>query len=57
MIRRIIQKIKLFSFILRLSKEEPNDYSLGNKVRRVLNLYKEEKKIKEEEILNQKPKV
>lgn len=57
MIRRIIQKVKLFSFILRLSKEEPNDYSLGNKVRRVLNLYKEEKKIKEEEILNQKPKV
>jgi len=57
MIRRIIQKVKLFSFILKLSKEEPNDYSLGNKVRRVLNLYKEEKKIKEEEILNQKPKV
>lgn len=57
MIGRIIQKIKLFSFILRLSKEEPNDYSFGNKVRRVLSLYKEEKKIKEEEILNQKPKV
>ena len=57
MIQKIIQKVKIFSFLLKLSKEEPNDYSFGYKARRVLSLYKERKKIKEEEILNQNPKV
>ena len=56
MLVKIIKKIKTFSFLLRLSKTEPNDYSFGYKVRRVLNSYKENKKIKEEEIFKEKPK-
>lgn len=56
MLKAIIKKIKIFSLLLRLSKTEPNDYSFGYKVRRVLNSYKENKKIKEEEIFKEKPK-
>lgn len=57
MIKRIIQRMKIFSFLLKLSKEDPNDYSFGYKTRRVLRLYKEGKEIEEEEILKQNPKV
>jgi len=56
MFKAIIKKIKIFSLLLRLSKTEPNDYSFGYKVRGVLNSYKENKKIKEEEIFKEKPK-
>ena len=56
MIGKIIKKIKIFDLVLRLSKIETNDYSLGYKVRRILNYYKDEKEIKEEEILKEKPK-
>jgi hypothetical protein len=56
MIFKIIKKIKTFSLLLRLSKVETNDYAFGYKVRRVLDLYRERKKIKEEEIFKETPK-
>lgn len=56
MIEKVIRKIKAFGAILKLSGIEPNDYSFGYKVRRILNLYKENKKIKEEEIFKETPK-
>lgn len=46
----------MFSLLLNLSKKETNDYAFGYKVRRILNLYKEGKEIKEEEIFKEKPK-
>ena len=56
MIRNTIRKIKTFSLILKLSKIETNDYAFGYEVRRVLDLYREKKKIKEEEIFKETPK-
>ncbi len=56
MIMRIIQKLRIFSLLLRLSKVETNDYSLGYKVRKILFFYRENKEIKEEEIFEDKPK-
>lgn len=56
MIVKIINKIRAFGLLMKLSKTEPNDYSFGYKVRRILNLYKEGKEIKEEEIIKEKPK-
>ena len=56
MIRKMLRKIRLVSFILNLSKKEPNDYSFGYKVRKILGLYQENQKIKIEEILKETPK-
>lgn len=56
MIRKIIKKIKTFTLLLNLAKSETNDYTFGYKVRRILNLYKENKEIKEEEIIKESPK-
>jgi len=56
MIRKILRKIKLISILLKLSKREPNDYSFGYKVRKVLGLYQNNKKIKIEEIFEETPK-
>lgn len=56
MIRKILRKIRLISIILKLSKNEPNDYSFGYKVRKILGLYQEKKEIKEEEIFKETPK-
>lgn len=56
MIKTLIRKIKVFSLLLKLSKKEANDYSFGYKVRKVLNLYREKKEIKEEEIFKESPK-
>lgn len=56
MIQKIIRKIKTFSLLLKLSKVETNDYAFGYKVRRILNSYKENKKLKEEEIFKETPK-
>lgn len=56
MILKIIKKIETFSLLLRLSRVETNDYAFGYKVRRILNSYKENKKIKEEEIFKETPK-
>jgi hypothetical protein len=56
MIKKIIRKIKTFTLLLRLAKSEANDYTFGYKVRRVLNLYKDNKDIKEEEIFKESPK-
>lgn len=56
MIGKIIRKIKTFGIILRLSNKEPNDYSFGYKVRRVLEKYKSKKEIKEQEILKETTK-
>ena len=56
MIGKIIRKIKIFDIILKLSKADPNDYSFGYKIRKILNLYKENKKIKEQEIFKEKSK-
>lgn len=56
MIGKIIKRIKIFALILKLSKAETNDYAFGYKVRRVLDLYREKKKIKEEEIFKEIPK-
>jgi len=56
MIGQIIKKIKAFSLLLKLSKVETNDYAFGYKVRRILNSYRENKKIKVEEIFKETPK-
>lgn len=56
MIAKILRKIRLMDVILRLSKKEPNDYSFGYKVRKVLGLYQQNKEIKEEEIFKENPK-
>ena len=56
MILKIFKKIKIFSLLLKLSKVETNDYAFGYKVRRILNSYRENKKIKEEEIFKETPK-
>ena len=56
MIRKVLRKIKLISIILKLSKKEPNDYSFGYKVRKILGLYQENKKIEEEKIFKETPK-
>lgn len=56
MIKKIIRKIKTFTLLLKLAKSEANDYTFGYKVRRILNLYKDNKDIKEEEIFKESPK-
>lgn len=56
MIGKIIRKIKSFDLLLRLSRSETNDYAFGYKVRRILNSYRENIKIKEEEIFKETPK-
>ena len=56
MIGKILKKIKTFGILLKLSMIDSNDYSFGNKTRKILNLYKEGKEIKEEEIIKEKPK-
>ena len=56
MILKILKKIKIFSLLLKLSKVETNDYAFGYKVRRILNLYRDNKDIKEEEIFKESPK-
>jgi hypothetical protein len=56
MIRKIIRKIQMFSLLLKLSKRETNDYTFGYKVRRILNSYRDNKEIKEEEIFKESPK-
>ena len=56
MIKKIIRKIKTFTLLLKLAKSEANDYTFGYKVRRILNLYKDNKAIKEEEIFKESPK-
>ena len=56
MIRKIIKKIRMFSLLLKLSKRETNDYTFGYKVRRILNSYRDNKEIKEEEIFKESPK-
>ena len=56
MILKIFKKIKIFSLLLKLSKVETNDYALGYKVRRILNSYRENKKIEEEKIFKETPK-
>ena len=56
MIRKIIRKIRVFSLLLKLSKRETNDYTFGYKVRRILNSYRDNKEIKEEEIFKESPK-
>ena len=56
MIKKIIRKIKTFTLLLKLAKSETNDYTFGYKVRRILNLYRDNKDIKEEEIFKELPK-
>ena len=56
MIKKIIRKIKTFTLLLKLAKSEANDYTFGYKVRRVLNLDRDNKDIKEEEIFKESPK-
>jgi hypothetical protein len=54
--RKINRKIKTLEIILNLSKIDPNDYSLGYRIRRILNLYQENREINEEKILKEKSK-
>ena len=56
MIKKIIRKIRTFNLLLKLAKSETNDYTFGYKVRRILNLYRDDKDIKEEEIFKESPK-
>jgi hypothetical protein len=56
MIKKIIRKIRTFTLLLKLAKSETNDYAFGYKVRRILNLYRDSKDIKEEEIFKELPK-
>lgn len=55
MIGKIIRQVRAFTLIFNLSKSEPNDYSFGYKVRRVIDFYKEKKEISKD-ILKDKPK-
>lgn len=55
--RNFFKKFTLLNLIFRLEKQEPNDYSFGNKVRKILHLYKEKKEVKEEEIFKEIPKI
>jgi hypothetical protein len=56
MIKKIIRKIRTFALLLKLAKSETNDYTFGYKVRRILNLYRDNRDIKEEEIFKESPK-
>ena len=56
MIKKIIKKIRTFTLLLKLAKSETNDYTFGYKVRRILNSYRDNKEIKEEEIFKESPK-
>ena len=56
MIGKLIKKIRAFNTILKLSSMDPNDYSFGYRVIRILDLYRKNKKIKEEEIFKEKSK-
>jgi hypothetical protein len=56
MIKKIIRKIRTFTLLLKLAKSEAKDYTFGYKVRRILNLYRDNKDIKEEEIFKELPK-
>ena len=47
MIGKLIKKIRAFNTILKLSAMDPNDYSFGYRVRRIIDLYRKNKKIKE----------
>ena len=55
MIGKIIKQIRAFTLISNLAKEEPNDYSFGYKVRRIIDSYREKKEISKD-ILKEKPK-
>jgi len=56
MIKKIVNRIRAFSLIFKIFKTEPNDYSLGYKVRRILEKYQEGEEIKEDNTFNQNPK-
>ena len=56
MIKKIIRKIRTFTILLKLAKSETNDYTFGYKVRRILNSYRDNKEIREEEIFKESPK-
>jgi hypothetical protein len=53
MVKKMIKKIKLISMIFKLSKLESNNYVFGYKVRKVINLYRENKKINKEDIFKE----
>lgn len=53
---RVIRKIRAFNLILKAYKKEPNDSSLGYRVRRIMNFFLDKKEIKEEEIFKETPK-
>jgi hypothetical protein len=57
MIKKIIRQIKTFSFIVRLVSKESNNFSLGSKVRKTIDLYKKGSPIPEEEIIKENPKI
>jgi len=50
------RNIKLINLIFKIEKEEPNDFTFGGKIRRVLQLNREKKEIREEEFLKSKSK-
>ena len=52
---KIVKKLKTFNLILKACKTTPNDYSLGYKVRRIVESFQEGKEIKEE-IFKETPK-
>jgi len=50
------RKIRFVRLILKLTRKEPNDYTLGQKIREVVGLYNSKKEINEEEILKSNTK-
>ena len=50
------RKIRFVRLILKLARKEPNDYTLGQKIREVVGLYNSKKEINEEEILKSNTK-
>lgn len=57
MIKKFIRQIKTFSFILKLVSSEPNNFSLGTKIRKAIDFYHKGNPIPEEEILKENPKI
>lgn len=53
MVKKLLKKIKLISIIFKLSKLESNNYVFGYKVRKIINLYRENKKINKEDIFKE----
>ncbi len=53
---RFLKSFLIIKLMIRLEKENPNDFSFGRKIRKVLRLYSENKKINKKEIFKKTTK-